>query len=399
MDNIEIMNKKPKILIVDDRPENLLALKVVLKDLEIELVEASSGNEALKATLHHDFALALLDIQMPDMDGFELAGILREEEKTMHLPFIFISAVYTDNLNVFKGYEKGAFSFITKPFQPEILINKVKFFIEKYQQEITLSELNKDLVSKNNELADSLDREKQLNIMKSAFVSMASHEFRTPLTTILSSIALVEKYSGDEEQDKREKHFHRIKYSVRTLIDILDDFLSIEKLEQGKMETDATSFNLQEFLKEIAEGLNELCKEEQEIRFSYSGEEQVLLDKKIMRNVMFNLLSNAIKYSGKDIDFTVEVNPGKIKVTVRDQGIGIPEEQQQEMFGKFFRASNASGVQGTGLGLNIVKHYVDLMGGTISFDSKEGVGTTFILELPDHSRKTKNPEARNEAEI
>lgn len=148
------MNAKPKILIVDDKPENLVALRIVLRDLNIELVEATSGNDALKATLRHDFALALLDIQMPEMDGYELAGILREEEKTMHLPFIFISAVYTDNLNVFKGYEKGAFSFITKPFQPEILINKVKFFIDKHQQEISLLELNEKLKRKIKEIAD-----------------------------------------------------------------------------------------------------------------------------------------------------------------------------------------------------------------------------------------------------
>ena len=146
------MNIKPKILIVDDRPENLKALRTVLQDLDIDLVEATNGNDALKATLYHDFALALLDVQMPEMDGYELASILREEEKTANLPFVFISAVYTDNLNVFKGYEKGAFSFITKPFQPEILINKVKFFIEKHQQEIALFELNKDLKRKNEDL-------------------------------------------------------------------------------------------------------------------------------------------------------------------------------------------------------------------------------------------------------
>src|SRR5665647_2514074 len=148
------MNTKPKILIVDDRSENLKALRKVLKDLDIELVEATSGNDALKATLRHDFILALLDIQMPEMDGYELAGLLREEEKTAHLPFIFISAVYTDNLNVFTGYEKGAFSFITKPFQPEILINKVKFFIEKHQQEVTLFELNEELKRKVKQISD-----------------------------------------------------------------------------------------------------------------------------------------------------------------------------------------------------------------------------------------------------
>src|ERR1035437_2922560 len=146
------MNSKPKILIVDDKPENLFALRTVLKDLDIELIEATSGNDALKATLRHDFALALLDIQMPEMDGYELASILREEEKTAHLPFIFISAVYTDNLNVFKGYEKGAFSFIAKPFRPEMLINKVKFFINEHQQRIALFELNNELENKNKAL-------------------------------------------------------------------------------------------------------------------------------------------------------------------------------------------------------------------------------------------------------
>ncbi len=148
------MNTKPKILIVDDKPENLKALRKVLKDLDIELVEATSGNDALKASLHHDFVLALLDIQMPEMDGYELASILREAEKTEHLPFIFISAVYKDNLNVFKGYENGAFSFITKPFQPEILINKVKFFIEKHQQEVALYELNEELERKVKQISD-----------------------------------------------------------------------------------------------------------------------------------------------------------------------------------------------------------------------------------------------------
>ena len=388
------MNKKPKILIVDDRPENLVALRVVLKDLEIELVEATSGNEALKATLHHDFALALLDIQMPEMDGYELAGILRGEEKTMHLPFIFISAVYTDNLNVFKGYEKGAFSFITKPFQPEILINKVKFFIEKYQQEITLFELNNDLLNKNNELADSLDREKQLNIMKSAFISMASHEFRTPLTAIMSSTFLAEKYTENNQADKSMKHFDRIKSSVNNLIELLDDFLAIDKLEQGKMESTQEQFDLHNFLYELVDTLNNMCKPGQQIMFRFTGKNEVLIDKKTLRNILLNLLSNAIKYSEKDIQLATEIKNGLLCIAVKDQGIGIPEEEHKNMFGKFFRASNAYQVQGTGLGLNIVKHYVELMNGTISFESQVNVGTSFYVELPDHSSGTQQFERK-----
>jgi CheY-like chemotaxis protein len=126
------LNKHPKILMVDDKPANLLALRRLLQDLPVDLYEASSGNEALRLTLHHDFALALLDIQMPEMDGYELAELLRQEEKTAHMPFIFISAIYTEHINIFHGYEKGAFSYIVKPFEPEILLNKVKLFIDKY---------------------------------------------------------------------------------------------------------------------------------------------------------------------------------------------------------------------------------------------------------------------------
>ncbi|MBI3134662.1 MAG: GAF domain-containing sensor histidine kinase [Bacteroidetes bacterium] len=239
------------------------------------------------------------------------------------------------------------------------------------------------------ELLDSLDREKELNTLKSAFVSMASHEFRTPLGTILSSTSLVEKYTETDQQDKREKHLTRIKSTVKDLVQLLDDFLSIDQLEHGKMETRQENFDLQHFLLNIVNDLDGIRKNRQVIHYTHLGEKEVQLDTKILRNVLFNLLSNAIKYSDKDIDLNATVQEGMITIRVTDQGIGIPEEQQKNMFSKFFRASNTFGIQGTGLGMNIVKHYVELLGGTIDFTSCENKGTTFTVLLPNAAGITK----------
>lgn len=245
--------------------------------------------------------------------------------------------------------------------------------------------LEEKVVERTQELADSLEREKRLNKVKSAFLSMASHEFRTPLTTILSSVAIAEQYTEASQQDKREKHFVRIKSAVNNLLDILTNFLSVDKIEQGKIEATGEVFDLREFLQDIIEELEGMKKTGQSVQFIYKGRETVLLDKKILRNVILNLLSNAIKYSDKNIRLEAEVVKKHIKITVEDKGIGIPEAQQKKLFSKFFRATNALDIQGTGLGLNIVKHYIDLLEGIILFESHEGVGTKFTVRIPEHS--------------
>lgn len=252
--------------------------------------------------------------------------------------------------------------------------------IENIQVKNRLEEKVKE---RTKELLESLGREKELSNMKSAFVSMASHEFRTPLSAILSSASLCQKYTNAEQQDKRDKYLNRIKSSVQSLTDILNDFLSIDKLEQGKVETKSEDFNLQEFLQNLIEEVEGMRKEEQSIRYIHTGNKDVLLDKKILRNVILNLLSNAIKYSDKDIEIKAEIQNKRLTINIKDSGIGIPEEQQKNLFSKFFRADNAREIQGTGLGLNIVKRYVDLLNGTINFTSKENAGTTFTLTFPD----------------
>lgn len=260
------------------------------------------------------------------------------------------------------------------------LANVTAVSIENIQ---TRNMLEERVMERTKELVESLHREKELNDTKNSFVSMASHEFRTPLSAILSSASLAGKYTGGDQQDKRDKHLERIKSSVRNLIDILNDFLSVDKLEEGKVEIDKGDIDLVEFIEDIITELDGMKKNGQVIRYTHQGRRHVVTDKKIIRNVMLNLLSNAIKYSEKDVDLKSEASNGKLRITVRDRGIGIPEDQQENVFGRFFRASNASAIQGTGLGLNIVKHYVSLLSGSIMFTSKQGDGTTFIAEFPD----------------
>ena len=235
------------------------------------------------------------------------------------------------------------------------------------------------------ELTHALEKEKELNDMKSRFVSMASHEFRTPLSAILSSTSLIEHYMNPEQEEKRKKHIDRIKSSVKNLTSILDDFLSLEKLEQGKVDAHISEFNLKEFIEDAIEEMEGMSKKkQQEIKFRYEGPEEVYQDKKILRNVLLNLLSNAIKYSteGKSIYVSSKIKGQQAIIIVKDEGIGIPFEAQKHLFDKFFRARNAVNIQGTGLGLNIVKRYVELLDGVISFNSVENAGTTFIIEIP-----------------
>ena len=249
----------------------------------------------------------------------------------------------------------------------------------KYNEQLELKVRERTL-----ELTLMLEREKELNEIKSRFVSMASHEFRTPLSAILSSISLVETYTKMDDEEKRIKHVERIKSSVKNLTDILNNFLSLDKLEQGKVEMTKELFDLKEFGLDIIEDVKGILKPGQEIICEHSGELQTVQDKKILRNVLLNLLSNAIKYSGENqqVIMSCRANPFSVEISVKDQGIGIPMEEQKNLFGKFYRARNAVNHQGTGLGLNIVKRYIDILDGDIRFVSEPDKGTEFVISYP-----------------
>jgi PAS domain S-box-containing protein len=242
---------------------------------------------------------------------------------------------------------------------------------------------NTKLEANEKELKISLDKEKELNELKSRFVSMASHEFRTPLSTILSSAALISRYRTSEQNENRDKHVKRIKSAVTNLTGILNDFLSLSKLEEGKVSISLSPVALPELCRLVADEVQGMLKEGQHVEYAHEGDIEIQADSKILKNVLFNLVSNAIKYSGPGtmIDIRSQVTEEKTSIIIKDEGIGIPEPEQKHLFNRFFRASNVETIQGTGLGLNIVKEYVDLLGGTVNFESIEGKGTTFTINL------------------
>jgi signal transduction histidine kinase len=234
------------------------------------------------------------------------------------------------------------------------------------------------------EIRNALEKERQVNELKSRFIAMASHEFRTPLSTILSSVSLIARYAREEDADKRLRHIERIQKNVRHLTDILDDFLSLSKLEEGKLHIHYSTFDGEAFCRELAEEMQIQVRPGQQIRFSHSGHTEVCLDRQLLRHIALNLLSNAVKYSpeGAEIDFGLRVGEEEIELMVQDRGIGIPEEEQAHLFERFFRARNATNIQGTGLGLNIVQRYVSLLGGELSFRSALNQGSTFRIQFP-----------------
>ena len=235
------------------------------------------------------------------------------------------------------------------------------------------------------ELAKALKAEQELNALKSRFISMASHEFRTPLSAILSSAILIGKQNEPGKEERRKKHVARIRTHVKHLVVILNDFLSLSKLEEGKVQAKPQHFELIQFCKIMVDEMEATKKEGQTIQLRHREDKiPVVLDPKLLSHILINLLSNALKYSDENQEIIMEIRKEEkaIVFSITDSGIGIPEEEQEHLFERFFRAKNATNIQGTGLGLHIVKQYSELMEGTISFRSKPGEGSTFTVKLP-----------------
>lgn len=256
--------------------------------------------------------------------------------------------------------------------------NELELAINRLLESNTILEQNKI------ELNLALSKEKELNELKSRFVSMASHEFRTPLSTIMSSASLISKYVDEAQNDKREKHVNRIKSAVNNLTGILNDFLSLSKIEEGKVIISEEDVNLDDLCLLVIDEVKGLLRKGQSIKHTTDASYVLQTDKRVLKNILFNLVSNAIKYSPENSEISCHISKeaDNLVIQVEDQGIGIPKEEQKYLFERFFRASNVETIQGTGLGLNIVKRYVELLKGTITFKSELGKGTLFIVKIP-----------------
>ena len=292
--------------------------------------------------------------------------------------------------NYLNNGENYAIAFISdisirKKAEAEIvkLNDELEATVEQRTQELTNA--MHQLEQSKEVLTNALNKEKELSDLKSRFVSMASHEFRTPLSTILSSASLVAKYTETDQQENRDKHINRIKTSVNNLTDLLNEFLSIGKIEDGKIIAHYTLFNIKELLQTICTEMESHVRPGQKIKYQHAGSKEVNLDVSLLRNIILNLLSNAIKFSPENgvIEVNSHNNKEEISIAVRDTGIGISVEDQEHLFERFFRGTNATNIAGTGLGLHIVGKYMELMNGQISYTSNLENGSEFIIKFTE----------------
>ncbi len=313
--------------------------------------------------------------------GREVTGLTKDGKR---FPFrLGVSEVQFLGRKVFAGFIHD----LTKQKEAEELVKEYTLHLEEQIDERTrsLKELVIELQESKAEVSLSLEKEKELSQLKSRFVSMASHEFRTPLSAVQLSAVLIDKYAQPFQNDHITKHVAKIKSAVGNLTAILNDFLSLEKLEAGKVEPIYNSFDLVKLSEEITEELQMVTKQNQNIIYQHTGTtSMVTLDQNLLKSCIVNLITNAIKYSGENtfIEFNSEIGDGNCMITIKDNGIGIPENDQKHLFEAFFRAHNTGNIPGTGLGLNIVARYTSLMNGKIEFKSNINHGTLFILSFP-----------------
>ncbi len=329
---------------------------------------------------HDSYIRSYLDTGVKHIIGVgrEVRG-MRKDGST----FPFRLAVSEVNYGVRKIFTGFVHDLSKQKEAEEKLLSYTEELEEKVRERTkNLIKLVSELEEAKADVSLSLEKEKELNQLKSRFVSMASHEFRTPLSSVQLSASLIDKYLEKPDFSSIVKHTNKIKNSVQLLTGILNDFLSLERLEAGKVIVRPEELDLVRLSEDITEEMQLIAKQNQHIVYQHTGTTGMIrLDANLLKNSIINLISNAIKYSGENtfIEFNTEINDYSCIITVKDNGIGIPEEEQKNLFEPFFRAHNTGNIPGTGLGLNIVKRYVKLMKGKVLFESKQHIGTTFTL--------------------
>jgi two-component system sensor histidine kinase/response regulator len=365
------------ILIVDDTPENLISLKRVLERHNFEVDTASSGEEALKKVLKNEYVLIILDVQMPGMDGFEVAEAISGYSRAKETAIIFLSAVNKELKFITRGYSSGGLDYITKPVDMDILLLKVKTFYRIYEQSRKLIEIQ-------NALLDEIEFRKQAERKKDEFISIASHELKTPLTSVKGYMQLLGRSIDKGDLDKVKSHLTKAQAQLEKLHELIADLLDISKIESGKLKFNKKHFVMDALLDSVTDIIHQSNPEFTIIRKGKAGQE-IYADEMRIEQVIINFLTNAIKYSPgtHEIRINVNIKDDKIYLGVRDFGIGIGPEQQKHVFDKFYRVEEtAIHFQGLGIGLYISAEIVRRHGGQIGVKSTAGEGSEFYFIIP-----------------
>ncbi len=375
------------ILLVDDRPENLMVLESLLEAPELNLVKATSGKEALEQMISTDFALVLLDVQMPEMDGFEVAQIMRDSTKTQHIPIIFVTAISKDDKFIFKGYESGAVDYLFKPVEPDILRSKVNVFLELYQQRKKLESEIQERKRIEEELKEAKQIADRTTQAKSQFLANMSHEIRTPMNAI---IGMTDLALDMPLNDELREYLTIVKSSSDLLLTLINDIIDFSKIEAGKLDLEHAEFDLRETLRDTLHSLAIRAHDKNLELLSFIAPDlpdTLIGDSTRLRQIIINLTGNAIKFTKHGeinlyVEREAETGDGIIiHFQVRDTGIGIPKDKQDLIFLEFEQAdlSTTRNFGGTGLGLAISTKLTEMMGGRIWVESYNS------HTIPDHS--------------
>ncbi|WP_095079060.1 hybrid sensor histidine kinase/response regulator [Pseudomonas sp. Irchel s3h17] len=384
------------VLIVDDLPQNLLALKALIAGEQHTVYPAQSADEALSLLLQHEFALAIVDVQMPGMNGFELAELMRGTEKTRDIPIVFVSAAGRETNYAFKGYESGAVDFLHKPLDTCAVKSKVKVFVDLYRQRKAMK-LQLEALEQSRREQETLLEQLQATQgeleravrMRDDFMSIVAHEVRTPLNGLILETQLRKMHLARDNAaaftlDKMHAMVDRDERQINSLIHLIEDMLDVSRIRTGKLSIRPSRFDLAQLVGRVVHSFApQIEAAEASVTLVAGPPVEGRWDEFRIEQVVSNLLTNALRYGGKaPISVHVYLRDGQARVEVRDGGMGISEDNQARIFQQFERVSARNGVAGLGLGLFICEQIVTAHGGTIRVESKIDQGALFRVCLP-----------------
>ena len=362
-----------KLLLVDDLRENLVALQALVRGDGREVFCARSGEEALSLLLEHEFALAILDVQMPAMNGFELAELMRGTERTRRIPIVFVSAAGRELNYAFRGYETGAVDFLHKPLDPQSVRSKVNVFVDLFRQRQALEHAQQEL--------------QRAVRMRDDFLSLASHELRNPLNTLYLQVQVRKRLVAGGKMPEPAallQMAERDERQVRSMIRLLDDMLDVTRLRTGRLAMEPAPMDLAQLLRSLVEAMGEQAKAAN-TPLELAAPQQLVLtaDEFRIEQVVANLLTNALRYGGGGpVRIGLAAEGTHAVVSVKDQGPGIAPDDQERIFEQFERAEATRAVPGLGLGLFISRQIAQAHGGSLTVRSEPGAGAEFLLKLP-----------------